>query len=191
MRFALVGLLLIADVAAAASMYRYRGPNGEVLFSDRKLDKPGYTLLSHSRQGKYLGKLAAPATPVSRDQINQFIQSAARRYGVDETLISAIVKAESSFNPYAMSKAGAVGLMQLMPDTAAGYHIADLMDPEANIDAGVRHVASLLQEFNGDIELSIAAYNAGSGAVKRHGGVPPYPETQRYVSKVLGFWRGH
>src|SRR6056300_1714352 len=104
MRFALVGLLLIADVAAAASMYRYRGPNGEVLFSDRKLDKPGYTLLSHSRQGKYLGKLAAPATPVSRDQINQFIQSAARRYGVDETLISAIVKAESSFNPYAMSK---------------------------------------------------------------------------------------
>lgn len=190
MRLALIGVLLFCQMATAASMYRYRGPNGEVLFSDRKIDDPGYTLMSHSRNGKYLGKLTTPATPVSRQQIDEFIVSAARRYNVDAALISAIIMAESSYNPYAMSKAGAVGLMQLMPDTAAGYHIADLMDPQANIDAGVRHVADLLREFDGDVVLAVAAYNAGSGAVRRHKGVPPYRETQRYVAKVLAYWRG-
>lgn len=190
MRRTLVGLLLFCQVASAASMYRYRGPNGEVLFSDRKIDDPSYTLLSHSRNGQYLGKLSTPATPVSRQQVDGYIASAARRYGVDAGLISAIIMAESSYNPYAMSKAGAVGLMQLMPDTAAGYHIADLMDPQANIDAGVRHVADLLREFEGNVEWAIAAYNAGSGAVRRHRGVPPYLETQRYVAKVLAYWRG-
>lgn len=191
MRYALIVLCFLAEVAAAASMYRYRGPNGEVMFSDRKIDDPRYTLLSHSRDGKYLGKLSTPATPVSRQQIEAFITAAARRYSVDAKLINAIVYAESAFNPYAMSKAGAVGLMQLMPDTAAGYNIADLMDPQANVDAGVRHVADLLREFEGNVELAVAAYNAGAGAVRRHGGVPPYRETQRYVAKVLAYWRAN
>jgi soluble lytic murein transglycosylase-like protein len=178
-----------ANVAAAASMYRYRGPAGEVVFTDRKLDDPRYTLLSHSRNGQYLGKLSTPATSVSRQVINNYILAASKRYSVDTGLIQAIVETESGFQPYAISPAGAVGLMQLMPDTAAGYHIADLMDPEANIDAGVRHVAHLLHMFGGDVHLAVAAYNAGAGSVKHYGGVPPYAETQRYVEKVLHLWR--
>lgn len=191
LRFTLVGLLVCATMASAASIYRYRGPDGETLFSDRPIDDPRYTLLSHSRNGKYLGQLSAPAMRVSRQQIETYIDSAAKRYSVDAKLIKAIIQAESGFNPYAMSKAGAVGLMQLMPDTAAGYNIADLMDPQANIDAGVRHVADLLRQFNNDIELVLAAYNAGAGAVKRYGGVPPFSETRRYIDKVLTDYRAN
>lgn len=189
LRYALVLVLLGANVAGAASMYRYRGPAGEVVFTDRKMDDPRYTLLSHSRDGQYLGKLSTPATTVSRHTIETYIAAASQRYAVDSALISAIIEMESGFQPYAISPAGAVGLMQLMPDTAAGYHIADLMDPQANVDAGVRHVAHLLQMFEGDVVRAVAAYNAGAGNVIRYGGVPPFAETQRYVENVLRRWR--
>ncbi len=112
------------------------------------------------------------------------IDAAARANGVDAALVRALIHAESAFNPRALSHKGAQGLMQLMPATAAQYGVTDSFDARQNIDAGVRHLAMLLKRFNGDIRLVSAAYNAGEGAVKKYGGVPPYAETRVYVERV-------
>lgn len=112
------------------------------------------------------------------------IASAAREYGVEEAIVRAIIHAESSFNPLALSHAGAMGLMQLMPATAARFGVSDAYDAAQNIRGGVKYLAFLLKRYNGDLTLAAAGYNAGEGAVDRNGGVPPYAETQRYVQRV-------
>jgi hypothetical protein len=112
-------------------------------------------------------------------------RAAAERYGVDPDLILAVVGVESSFRPDAVSPKGAQGLMQLMPGTAAELGIADAFDAASNLDGGTRHLQALLRLYRGDLRRALAAYNAGAGAVARHGGVPPYRETQEYVRKVM------
>ena len=112
------------------------------------------------------------------------IAAAARDYGVEEAVVRAIIHAESSFNPMAMSHAGAQGLMQLMPATARRFGVTDSYNAGQNIRGGVQYLAWLLKRFNGNLTLAAAGYNAGEGAVDRHGGVPPYQETQRYVARV-------
>ncbi len=112
------------------------------------------------------------------------IAAAAREFGVDEAIVRAIIHAESSFNPMALSHAGAQGLMQLMPPTARRFGVTDSYDANQNIRGGVKYLAWLLKRFNGNLTLAAAGYNAGEGAVDRHGGVPPYQETQRYVQRV-------
>ncbi|MFC4727878.1 transglycosylase SLT domain-containing protein [Coralloluteibacterium thermophilus] len=112
------------------------------------------------------------------------ISSAAALYGVDEALVRAVIHAESAFNPNALSHKGAQGLMQLMPPTAARFGVTDAFSASENIRGGVQYLAWLLKRFNGDVRLATAGYNAGEGAVDRHGGVPPYAETQRYVERV-------
>ena len=112
------------------------------------------------------------------------ISAAARDYGVDEAIVRAIIHAESSFNPMALSHAGAQGLMQLMPATARRFGVTNSYDASQNIRGGVQYLAWLLKRFNGNLTLAAAGYNAGEGAVDRHGGVPPYQETQRYVARV-------
>jgi soluble lytic murein transglycosylase-like protein len=121
---------------------------------------------------------------VSSASIDQAIELAATRHNVDPNLVRAIVKVESGGNPSAVSRKGAMGLMQLMPATARELKVTNPFDPAQNVDAGVRHLKGLLDNFRGDLNLTLAAYNAGQGAVRRNGGVPPYGETRNYVQRI-------
>ncbi len=117
------------------------------------------------------------------------IQQAAEKYQVDAKLIAAVIKAESNFNPRAKSSAGAMGLMQLMPSTAAGLGVNDPFNPLENIYGGAKLLHRLLDKYNQNIPLALAAYNAGSGAVDQYGGIPPYAETKLYVQRVLQYYK--
>jgi soluble lytic murein transglycosylase-like protein len=125
---------------------------------------------------------------VSAAEIDSAIDQAAAKHGVDANLVRALVKVESNFNPNAVSNKGAMGLMQLMPRTASGLSVSNPFDPQQNVDAGVRHLKQLLNDFGGDVRLSLAAYNAGEGAVTRNGGVPHYAETQNYVKRITDLY---
>lgn len=126
--------------------------------------------------------------PASPSEFDGIISEASKKYNVDEKLIRAVIKQESGFNPSATSYCGAQGLMQLMPETAQGLGVKDAYDPRDNIMGGTRYLSQLLGQFDGNMTKTIAAYNAGPGAVQQFGGVPPYSETQDYVNKVLGYY---
>ena len=121
----------------------------------------------------------------SRENIENIIEKYAQKNNLDPDFIKAVVKQESGFNPDATSKCGAMGLMQLMPQTAKGLGVTDAYDPEQNIEGGVKYLKSMMNRFNNDPKLALAAYNAGPGAVQRYGDVPPYRETQNYVKNIL------
>ncbi len=121
----------------------------------------------------------------SRENIENLIDKYAQKNNLDPNFIKAVVKQESGFNPDAKSKCGAMGLMQLMPETAKGLGVLDAFDPEQNIEGGVKYLKSMMNRFNNDPKLALAAYNAGPGAVQKYGGIPPYQETQNYVKNIL------
>ncbi|MGC2479156.1 MAG: lytic transglycosylase domain-containing protein, partial [Candidatus Sulfotelmatobacter sp.] len=126
----------------------------------------------------------------SPGDIDSAIEAAAARHNVDPNLVRAVVKVESNFNPNAVSRKGAMGLMQLMPSTARQLKVRNPFDPVQNVDAGVRHLKQLLESYDGDIKLTLAAYNAGAGAVARSSGVPRYAETQNYVRRITNLYYG-
>jgi soluble lytic murein transglycosylase-like protein len=159
--------------------------------------KPIWIRAGETESERLSGKPSA-GSPVSGQALDltgkaadfkDLIQKAAQKYGVDPALVSAVIKAESNFNPKAVSSCGALGLMQLMPGTAAGLGVKDALDPAQNIDGGVKFLHRLLTRFDNNVSLALAAYNAGPGAVDRYGGIPPYRETQTYVSRVLGYFK--
>ena len=126
----------------------------------------------------------------SPEEIDASIVMAAARHNVDPNLVRAVVKVESNFNSNAVSRKGAMGLMQLMPSTARSLNVKNPFDPQQNVDAGVRHLKQLLENYGGDVNLTLAAYNAGSGAVARSSGVPHFAETQNYVRRITNLYYG-
>jgi soluble lytic murein transglycosylase-like protein len=136
------------------------------------------------------GTSSASSDLVTTEELDSYFAEASATYGVDEKLLKAVAKAESNFNPSAVSSAGAIGIMQLMPSTAAGLGVSDSFDARENILGGAKYLSQLLNKYNGDTSLALAAYNAGSARVDEYGGIPPYTETQNYVAKVLAYYQG-
>ena len=163
---------------ATAAIYTFVDENGAVHYSNVPND-PRYKLLLGDRPSR--GSLSA-------DAYDEYIQRAAQHHEVDPMLIKAVIKAESDFDPYAVSRKGAKGLMQLMPETASDMNVHDPFDPEANIHGGTRYLRKLLAMFDGDLHKSLAAYNAGPETVKRVGRVPQISETRQYIKKVLRYY---
>ena len=137
------------------------------------------------RPGSYGSNYGTTSRLNTNRSFDQFIREASNEFGVDKSLIRAVIHAESGFNPRAISPKGALGLMQLMPSTARMHGVRKAMEPQENIRGGTRHLADLLKRYRGNLVYSIAAYNAGEGAVQQYGGIPPYAETKEYVRRVL------
>lgn len=181
----------LTPVSASGALFVYELRDGSRIVSDHALNEPGSQLIRRSVAADGAGHLLAHRaveTPV-RDpaSYDRLIRRTAAAHDVDVFLVKAVVHAESGFDPHAVSRVGASGLMQLMPATAKRYGVEDIFDPSQNVAGGVRYLRDLLRLFKNDVRLAVAAYNAGEGAVQRHRGVPPYSETRQYVTKVLEF----
>ena len=189
--FQLLGIILLViifslnciDSPCYGGIYRYIDGNGDYHFTNCPRD-PRYELYIPEEDD------SGPVR-VDRDQYDPMIQEFSGKYGVDSALVKAVIQAESGFNSYAVSRKGAKGLMQLMPQTAMQWRVGDVFDPRQNIEGGVRHLKHLLETFENNLALSIAAYNAGKEAVIQNYSIPPYDETQNYVRKVLRYYESY
>jgi soluble lytic murein transglycosylase len=173
-----LAVLLAAAAPAGSTIYSYTDENGVTHFTNVPNDP---------RFKKVPGSSPPPPPRAARPVDGKFgehIARASESHGVDSALVKAVIKAESDFDPAAVSRCGAQGLMQLMPGTARERNVANPFNPAENIDGGVRHLKYLLTTF-GDTSLALAAYNAGENAVRKYNGIPPYPETRNYVTQVL------
>ena len=180
----LLALIVVLGVAspAVAQIYSWRDADGKLILSDKPRPDSGQQT-TYAAHGS-----AAPTTPFSSSAksapYDATINEHARRHGVAPDLVRAVIQVESAFNPVAVSNKGAMGLMQLMPATAIELGVANPFDPEQNIRGGVTYLKQLLVRFDNNVELALAAYNAGMGNVEKYGTVPPFKETQAYVNKI-------
>ena len=194
-------LLGVSTKNVSAEIFQYTDEDGVIHFSNVGV-APGKKYRKVASEPRHAEQTAPspsqthPETPPSATQqyvpgtYGDIITSACSRHGVDPALVHAIVKVESDFNPYALSRKGAIGLMQLMPQTAVDWNVQNSFSPNENIDGGVRYLRYLLDRYEGNISLALAAYNSGETAVQKWGTIPPYPETQNYVQRILKLYNG-
>jgi hypothetical protein len=166
-------------------VFTYRQDDGVPVFTDRVPRNQTYQVMEYACYAcNPRSTVNWYSTPLHTDKYADVIGAAARQHGVDAALVRALIHAESGFNPHARSHKGAIGLMQLMPGTARDLGVTDATAVHQNVDGGVRYLANLLQQYQGDVTLATAAYNAGPGNVDRYGGIPPFEETLTYVKRV-------
>lgn len=174
-----IGIFLLWARPASADIYRWVDSEGVWHFTNVRSD---------SRYRLYIRTSRKSSTAYIHDY-QDIIDQASRRFGLETSLIKAVIKAESAFDSDAVSEKGAQGLMQLMPETASDLRVSDPFDPEENIFGGTRYLAMMMKRFNHDKRLAVAAYNAGPQAVEEYRGIPPYKETQTFVKRVMSYYR--
>ncbi|OGW48275.1 MAG: hypothetical protein A2078_03125 [Nitrospirae bacterium GWC2_57_9] len=190
-------LIACCPLAAQADIYQFTDESGVVHFTNVSGGKKHKRVRKES-SGRSLSysppsRSDAPAPITSSNFPSAYvdiINSACTRHGVDASLVHALVKVESDFNPYAVSRKGAMGLMQLMPQTALEWNVRDSFNPVENIDGGVKYLRYLIDRYEGNLSLALAAYNSGETAVKKWGTIPPYRETQNYVQRIMKLYSG-
>jgi soluble lytic murein transglycosylase-like protein len=178
-----IGVVLLSAAPSSAQIYAWRDANGNLVLSDRKLDASAATFAVADAPAVRVTRPVVSNT--ARDRFEPFVQEHAARHSLRPELVRAVIQVESGYNPRARSPKGAMGLMQLMPATASYLGVRDPYDPADNIRGGTAYLRELLDRYDGNEELALAAYNAGAGAVDRYGRkVPPYRETRDYVRKI-------
>jgi len=180
---AALALTLLLPSQTLADIYKYVDEEGVIHFTNVPTDGK-FKLFYREKPVHFQSEIG-----LQLEKYDHLIFKASEKYNVNYNLIKAVIKAESNFNPQAVSRAGARGLMQLMPKTAYAYQVQDSFEPESNIEAGVRYLRYLLNLFQGNLHLALAGYNAGENAVIKNKGIPPYPETRTYVQRVLRFYQ--
>jgi soluble lytic murein transglycosylase len=173
-------ILMLGLSSASADIYRYIDENGVMHFTNAPTSSK-FKLFMRERK-IFIAKLDS-------NQFDPIISDASKKYGLEAPLIKAVIKAESDFDPNAISHKGARGLMQIMPMNFRLLNVENPFDPHQSIDAGARYLRDMMDRYNGKLNLSLAAYNAGPGAVDRHGGVPPYQETEEYIERVMRYYQ--
>jgi soluble lytic murein transglycosylase-like protein len=198
-RIACFAAVIVLAGSAHADIYTYTDADGTVHFTNTPGGDKRYRVYIHgsggwTKPGSGAAPGVVPIAPSDRTiarytRYDEWIREAATLYQIPEQLVRAVIRCESDYNPRAVSISGARGLMQLMPETAVLMQVRDIDDPRENIFGGVRLLRVLANEFNGDLELTIAAYNAGDGSVIRFGGIPPFAQTRDYVGQVTKYYR--
>ena len=198
MKIAIILLTLFISNEVVADIYKFTDTDGRVYYTDEprhslykriiKSKTFRYSNTNNSNANNYHTKVRT-FSGANKKRFAELIEQAANRYQVDAKLVHAVIQTESAYNSSAQSPAGAVGLMQLMPDTARRFGVSDRNDPDQNVDGGTRYLKHLINMFNPNLDLAVAAYNAGENAVIRYNNsIPPYPETQNYVKQVLALY---
>jgi len=178
---------------ANADIYKYVDENGTIHFTNTPIGNNYKKIISEDKASSILKDQDTSTIPSKADQLvakdyQQVIEAKSREYNMEASLIKAVIKTESNWDTGALSSKGAMGLMQLMPTTARDMDVKNPFNPEENIEGGVKYLRYLLNKFNGDLALALAAYNAGPETVERFKGIPPIPETQRYVKRILSVY---
>jgi soluble lytic murein transglycosylase-like protein len=188
-----IALLFLAQ-PAGADYYIYKEKDGTSWYTDRQLPSDKYALIATVGRPTASTSCAGVTHAVMEQRASAHapvIEQYAQTYGVDALLIKAIISVESCFDRYAVSRVGAKGLMQLMPTTAQRMGVYNVFNADDNMRGGIRYFSEMLTRFGQDVELALAAYNAGPGAVEKYHGIPPYKETQNYVKRVLGYYESN
>jgi hypothetical protein len=186
--FLLLFALATALPVSASDIYKYEDDEGVLHFTDAPTDRRFKIFIRDIKKDRLLRTNFRLSNCIGNpSEYEAIINACALQYGVDKSLVKAVIHAESGYDPNAVSPKGAAGLMQLMPKTAESLNVSNSFDPKENIRGGVRYLKFLLETFKGDVSLALAAYNAGLSRVAQYGGIPPFQETRNYVAKVLQY----